>query len=194
MKPIDRWLQKYRIERAGRYLRKGARVLDVGCADGALFRQLGERIAGGVGIDPLLEESEDHGDFELIPGSLQDAELGNQEFDAITLLAVVEHLPETTLAALAQECFLRLRSNGVVVITVPAPVVDRILSALLSVRLIDGMSLEEHHEFDPRRVPSIFAPPRFRLMRSSRFELGLNHLFVFKKDVEVHGRSPGRVG
>ncbi len=43
------------------------------------------------------------------------------------------------------------------------------------------MSLEEHYGFEPGDTAVIFAGPRFRLLHHSRFQLGLNHLYVFEK-------------
>lgn len=67
------------------------------------------------------------------------------------------------------------------VITVPAKSVDHILTLLRALRLIDGMSLEEHFGFEVAETPAVFSPPRFRLRHHGRFQLGLNHLFVFEK-------------
>jgi hypothetical protein len=64
---------------------------------------------------------------------------------------------------------------------VPAKTVDHVLSALRFLRLIDGMSLEEHYGFEPGDTVRIFSPPAFRLLHHSRFQAGLNHLFVFEK-------------
>ncbi|MEE2664435.1 MAG: hypothetical protein VX681_10000 [Myxococcota bacterium] len=66
-------------------------------------------------------------------------------------------------------------------ITTPAPAVDLILDVLTFLRLIDGMSLEQHYGFKPADTPGIFAPTRFRLIARESFQLGLNHLFVFER-------------
>jgi len=68
-----------------------------------------------------------------------------------------------------------------VIITIPAPAVDHMLSVLKALRLIDGMSLEEHHGCKPESVEQSFAEPRFRLVAHRRFQLGLNHLYVLEK-------------
>ena len=44
------------------------------------------------------------------------------------------------------------------------------------------MEAHEHYGFDPRSVPEIFGSGRLRLERHRRFQLGLNHLFVFRND------------
>jgi len=44
------------------------------------------------------------------------------------------------------------------------------------------MSLHEHHGFNPADVPSLFGGAGLTLVKARTFQLGLNHLFVFKKD------------
>jgi hypothetical protein len=43
------------------------------------------------------------------------------------------------------------------------------------------MSLEEHYGFEPDDTRRIFAEPGFKLIYHARFQLGLNHLFVFER-------------
>ncbi len=67
------------------------------------------------------------------------------------------------------------------IITVPAGFVDVIVHLLCKVRLADGMSLDEHHGYDPRTTPEVFGRHGFVLENWRRFQLGLNHLFVLLK-------------
>ena len=83
--------------------------------------------------------------------------------------------------ALATACHDLLLPGGRVIITVPAKAVDHILAVLRWLRLIDGMSLEEHYGFEPADTERIFGAPGFRLVHRSRFQLGLNHLYVFER-------------
>ena len=163
------------------YIANGARVLDVGCSDGELFRQLGSRIGEGVGIDADLHESVEMPGFELIPGTFPENLRDSRRFDVITMLAVLEHVPRERQADIARACSRYLEPGGYLVVTTPAPVVDRILDVLLFLRLIDGMSLEQHYGFDPSDTPAIFSPHGLTLVKFRRFQLGLNNLFVFRK-------------
>jgi 2-polyprenyl-3-methyl-5-hydroxy-6-metoxy-1,4-benzoquinol methylase len=95
------------------------------------------------------------------------------------MLATLEHIREVD--PLARECRRMLRPNGRVIITVPSPRVDQVLQILRLVRLVDGMSLEEHHGFNPFETPDLFVRHGFEMEHCRRFQMGLNHLFVFKK-------------
>lgn len=182
MKALDRLLQRWRIAKTRPYIATGARVLDVGCSDGVLFRQLSERIGEGVGIDDDLEAPMKTTNIELIPGTFPDSLLDREPFDVITMLAVLEHVPRERQPIVARGCAHHLRPGGYLVITTPEPVVDRILDALKFLHLIDGMSLDEHYGFEPGETPAIFAAQGLRLVSRRKFQLGLNNLFVFRRE------------
>jgi SAM-dependent methyltransferase len=181
VKAIDRWLQQWRIAEASRHIPREASVLDIGCADGALFRALGDRISYGVGVDPEAIEGPIGPRATLYRGHFPAALPDSRPFHVICLLAVLEHIPEQGQRELTVECAKRLAPGGRVIVTVPAPAVDHVLDALRACRLIDGMSLEQHYGFDPADLPTRFAADGLRLTRHSRFQLGLNHLFVFNR-------------
>jgi 2-polyprenyl-3-methyl-5-hydroxy-6-metoxy-1,4-benzoquinol methylase len=181
VKRFDRFLQRWRIDAAAAHVPPGARVLDVGCADGALFDRLAARIGEGVGIDPDLRAPEQRGRFRLLPGRFPDDVDPAAPFDVIAMLAVFEHVPAQQHAIWANACHRLLAPGGALVVTTPSPLVDSILAVLLRLRIIDGMALEQHHGFDPRATPRIFASSGLTLETWRRFELGLNHLFVFRR-------------
>lgn len=187
MKYLDRVLQRRRIAKARPFIGRGARVLDIGSSDGALFQQLGIPLSGAMGIDPTLRENQRLGEILLIAGSFPKDMPPVEPFDAITLLAVLEHFPEADYASLRAGCGRFLKPGGHLIVTVPSPQVDYILKALLALRLIDGMSLEEHHGFEVGDTTRIFPPPDFKLVRQKRFQLGLNNLFVFQRAGALSG-------
>jgi 2-polyprenyl-3-methyl-5-hydroxy-6-metoxy-1,4-benzoquinol methylase len=180
MRALDRFLQNVRIAKARRFIQPEAIVIDVGCADGALFERCTALVAEGFGVDPIIEGRIDGPGYTLYGGSFPDA-LPELEADVITMLAVLEHMPVAAQGELASACADRLRPGGRVVITVPSPKVDAILAVLQKLRVIDGMSLEEHHGFEAETTPDLFPPPRYRLLTHETFQLGLNNLFVFEK-------------
>ncbi len=182
MKMLDRFLQWWRIAEARPYIAKGARVLDVGCGDGALFRQI-PGLGPSVGIDPVLASSRKHVECAvLLKGYFPDVLPAPEPFDAITLLAVLEHMPDEQLRNLSRNCSEHLKPGGYLLVTVPSPAVDVILSALKTLRMIDGMALGEHHCFDVHKTPACLEGHGLSLVRKKKFQLGLNNLFVFRKD------------
>lgn len=180
-KLLDRLLRDARIRRARPFVHAGDAVLDVGCADGEMFRRWQGHIGRGVGIEPTLDEPVRADGYELLPGRFPETLPAAGEFDVITMLAVLEHIPPPGQAQLADVCAALLRPGGRIVITVPSPRVDDILHLLIKLRLIGGMASHEHYGFRPEETPSLFPAPRYRLVRRQRFQLGLNNLFVFEK-------------
>lgn len=182
MKPLDRFLQRWRIKKTRPYIASGSRVLDIGCADGELFRQFPE-IGEGIGIDPDLPSTPPElSHAHLIRGLFPEALPDRRPFDVIILLAVVEHVAANQMTKLAADCAAYLKPGGHLIITVPSPHVDVILSVLRFFRLIHGMALEQHHGFNPQEVPGIFTANGLKLKVDQRFQFGLNNLFVFQRD------------
>src|SRR4029077_8411550 len=137
---IDRLLQRWRIGKARPFIAPGSRILDIGSADGALFRQLGRRKGPQcLGIDPTLKTDIRVDDVPLIAGCFPGDMPAVEPFDVITLLAVLEHFPPSEYDNLRDGCLRFLRPGGRLIITVPSATVDRVLAVLKFFRLIDGM-------------------------------------------------------
>jgi 2-polyprenyl-3-methyl-5-hydroxy-6-metoxy-1,4-benzoquinol methylase len=176
----DYLIQSWRLQVARRWIPKGSRVLDIGCHQGELFAMLEQRIAPSIGIDPLYRNTESRNGHLFLKQEFHEVlPFRASSFDAVVLLATIEHMQEKF--AVAREAGRLLRPGGVVVITVPSVFVDTILSILLRIGVIDGMSLEEHHGFSPDDLPAIFCPAGFRLKKKQKFQLGLNNLYVFER-------------
>ncbi len=181
MKSVDRILQTWRIRKVVPYLTSASRILDIGTHDGALFRFI--NCPEAVGIDPNLisDEVPDNGIF--IKGFFPDALPDNRQFDVIVMLAVIEHLNAAEQKTLASHCFDFLVSGGRLVLTTPAPLVDKILDILFFLKVIDGMGEThlDHYGFNPRDAIPVFSEAGLQLTVHRRFQFGLNHLLVFEK-------------
>lgn len=181
MKKIDYILQNERIRQAKRHL-IGSTILDIGCHYGELFEHiLKSKKITGDGIDTVINKTIQKENYTLFAGKFPNDFLLQKKYDNITLLAVMEHIPIDIVKNYPNLLSNYLNKNGRVIITVPTKAVDKILNILLFFKLIDGMDLEHHQNFDREELKTIFITKGFKLIVDKRFELGLNHLFVFEK-------------
>lgn len=181
---LDRFLRDWRIKMVKPYVGANDKVLDVGCFDATLFETLSTKpITQSIGIDPLLKKPLVNEHYRLVPGKFPDGikEYSSCKFNCITMLAVLEHIPQEEQLQLSKACYEYLELCGRIIITVPSAFVDHILKVLRTLRLVEGMSFEEHYGFKVEAVPKIFDAKQFKLIKHKKFQLGLNNLFVFEK-------------
>ena len=181
MKPLDRLIQKIRITKAARYVEEGESVLDIGCFDGNLLKQIQSVISEGVGIDPSIKSETTNQNYSYISDRFPSSKLLNRKFDVITLLAVLEHIPLDAQNDFAAACYQHLNPNGKLIITVPSPQVDVVLNLLMSVGLVDCIKFEEHYGFEQKQTIPLFTRHGFILTKHEKFELGLNNFYLFQK-------------
>lgn len=180
MRWLDRKIRDARFARAKPFVNAGDDVLDVGCADGEMFAQWDDLIGRGIGVDPDITTVTTTSRHELRPGRFPNG-VHDVDCDVVTVLAVLEHVPPDQHRSFADACARVLRPGGRVIVTVPSPLVDRILDVLIMLRLIDGMHADEHHGFLPADAVGIFAGEHFELVLHRTFQLRLNNLYVFRR-------------
>jgi 2-polyprenyl-3-methyl-5-hydroxy-6-metoxy-1,4-benzoquinol methylase len=178
MTALDRLLQTWRIRKARHWLGAGDRVLDVGCADGSLFRHLPDLTGVGVDTDSVPRSTRR---VRYVQGRFPEAIAAEPPFDRITALAVMEHIPEAQMQPFVAGLWSMLRPGGRAILTIPSPLVDTILHVLVRLRLLEGMAAHEHWGFKPSHTVPMFEAEGFRTVHARRFQLGLNHCFVFEK-------------
>lgn len=103
-----------------RVVRPG-RMLDVGFGPGFLLRVARARGWEAAGVDPSpfsVQRARAEG-FEAHQGTLEQVPLREGSFDAITLLQVIEHVPDPR--ALLAACRRLLRPGGALVVATPNP-------------------------------------------------------------------------
>src|SRR5688572_27579894 len=105
MTSVDRWLQNWRLKVGLRYLGTDVRVIDVGAHQGELFDALGTRLRYGFGIEPLNRALQKTARYRIEPGLFPAVRPPENDWDAITLFAVLEHIPRSEHQALANACY-----------------------------------------------------------------------------------------
>jgi SAM-dependent methyltransferase len=125
-------------------LRQG-RILDIGCGTYPYFlshTQFKEKMA----IDQLppadgVQEIEWHTvDLNAMPS----IPFPDGHFQAITMLALVEHLNPTSMSEIFKECYRVLAPSGVLIATTPAAWSDPILKFMARVSLVSKEEIDEH--------------------------------------------------
>ena len=184
MKLLDKFIRHWRVNVALKYCPKVMNnVFDIGCDDGYLLQKLSRITKKQDGVDPRLDAELISSNSELkkgfFPSIIEEYQM-QDEYDAIFALAVFEHFSEKDIQQSASVISRMLSPGGRLIITVPHPIVDRILDILMFLRLIEGQALEEHHGFEPEEL-LIYFSDTLRLVKRERFQLGLNNVFVFER-------------
>jgi 2-polyprenyl-3-methyl-5-hydroxy-6-metoxy-1,4-benzoquinol methylase len=184
MKALDRFIRFWRVKVALKNQPKiMENVFDIGCDDGYLLRKLSHITKRQDGVDPrssvnLINSNSEirNGYFPSVIGECQ----MQGAYDAIFALAVFEHFSEKDILQSASVISRMLSSRGRLIITVPHPIVDKVLDVLMYLKLIEGQALEEHHGFNPDMLLKYFSGA-LRLVKHERFQFGLNNVFVFER-------------
>lgn len=94
----------------------GAKLLDVGCSSGALLGSARRHGFEVEGVEPAAQAAEyaRSTGLTVFQGYLQDACYPAESFGAVTLMEVIEHLPDPH--ALLKEAWRILKPNGVLVV------------------------------------------------------------------------------
>jgi SAM-dependent methyltransferase len=94
----------------------GVRLLDIGCSSGALLRSAMTHGFDAEGVEPAAQAAEfaKSTGLRVFHGYLEEARFPASSFDAVTLMEVIEHLPDPH--ALLREVWRILKPNGVLVV------------------------------------------------------------------------------
>lgn len=188
---LSGYLKKKRLRTILPFIPSGARVLDVGCDDGALLAHL-PTCAYYLGLD--REEAVIAGNRRRFPQD--NASFACQSIDrfvwegplfsVVVMAAVVEHLDD--LGAVLSRITPITTEDVLVLITTPAPVSRVILHCGAAVRLFARDSLNEHKKYFSRTDFDGFAGWRPAVYK--RFEFGMNQLVLLRKAGPVAGEKP----
>lgn len=156
-----------------------ASLLDIGCGSHPLFL-LRSGFRHRVGIDKLVGDGAAPAGVELIRHDFERdprLPLPPESFDAVTMLAVFEHLEPAVLVPLLADTRRVLRPGGTLVLTTPAGWTDPLIRVLARLRLVSREEIEEHkgaydHDDIGRRLVAAGYDPA--ALRFGTFELFMN--------------------
>ena len=181
---LDKFLRWLRFGKVIGYIPKDSVVCDIGCGQPAIFlKRISNLIKYGIGFD---EEAVDFSakNYELRRQRiLKDIPLADKSCDAVTMIAVLEHL--TFPQEILNESFRILKTGGKLILTTPTPKARPILNFLArDLKFIDQGEIDDHKNyFDNNSVKQMLARSGFqeKNIKNYFFELLLNNLIIAQK-------------
>ena len=180
---FDRFVAWRRFRAATPHIRLQSRVCDLGCGAGAPFlHHIESRLTLGVGLDEHAGESTQTKISVVHANITAPLPLESEQYDHVTMLAVLEHVAEPK--SILSEAYRLLRPGGSLIATWPSSAVDPILAILTRIGVV-------HHELgfhqhQPRipvpKLKDILGGIGFATIENGKFELGLNNWLVAHKD------------
>lgn len=183
---LESFLAKKRREKAIALIGPQTRLnslLDIGCGAYPAFLA-GVPATDRVGIDQTINDATLRQfvglGIQLIQQDVTSdpvLRLESERFDAVTMLAVVEHIPLKIATQVISEVYRTLKPGGVFILTTPAAWTDPILRTLACLRLVSAEEIDEHQSlFTQKSLFSLLAKDAFQSnnVRVGTFELGMN--------------------
>jgi SAM-dependent methyltransferase len=178
---LEPLLARLRARQANRRLPealRSGRILDIGCGSSPYFlshtyfreKYAIDQLPPAAGTPGILWHRLDLNVAPRIP-------FDDGFFQAVTLLAVAEHLDPAALEQLLGEARRVLAAGGRLVLTTPAARADRLLRNLARLRLVSPEEIDEHkYAYTPGLLGWYFGRAGFAMERIAigHFELGMN--------------------
>lgn len=178
---IDGFLAKQRAKKTLsrlKFIADKNKILDIGCGSYPFFLEQVD-FKEKFGLDPLANDEFDIKGIKLIKQSFVGADIPFEDnsFNAITLLAVAEHLYLADDKLLFKEIFRCLKTDGIFILTTPTPWTDKLLRFLADSGFISKEEIDEHKALLPiNLLKDILINIGFRpdQIKFGYFELGMN--------------------
>jgi len=155
-------------------------VLDVGCGDGRFLGLLSDAIPRRVGVDlsdkAISYAKAFHPDVDYRCIDIKDLD---ENFDVVTCIEVLEHIPEEQLPSFIKNLFMRCTRDGKLIISVPTKVLPVNKKHYRHYDLTDLLEQIDsvNEKYDVNKVEYIFYSPKWMEMLLT---LTNNRFFVFE--------------
>ena len=179
-------LRKIRIGKIKKYVPKKCILCDIGCGFNAKFLlDISDYVSEGYGFDKKIDNkwiNNIHIQNAEITGNIP---LEDEFCDCVTLLAVLEHLNNST--KVLSECYRILKFGGILILTTPSPFSKPILEFLsFKLKIVSPVEIADHkHYYSKKELVKILRDIGFNNIDVHSFEFGLNNLAVAFKEEDA---------
>ena len=181
---IDKIVRNLRLKRILKFIPNNAVICDLGCGDGELLKVLSRKskIIQGVGVDRHIVSGK-NGKLEFINSDISEVSLPENFFNAVLMLAVIEHMDIDKVSQVLAEAKRILKSGGKLIITTPTPQSKSILEFLaFKMKIISRDEIAEHkHYYAKNELLEILAKLGFKKVQAEYFQFHLNSFYVMEK-------------
>ena len=186
---FEQFLAKKRAEIANMLISKKVpkdKVLDIGCGSYPYFLTT-TNFKKKYGIDYSVKTTFVNNPNIILKKTnveLSRLPFENNFFNAITMLAVFEHINRERLEFVLTEIKRVLKKDGIFIITTPSPWSDVLLHLMGKFNLISSVEIHDHkHHLSQKAIVSSLIEARFRHknIKKGFFEVDFNMWFVAKK-------------
>ncbi|MFH0923807.1 MAG: class I SAM-dependent methyltransferase [Candidatus Falkowbacteria bacterium] len=189
---LEKFLAKKRSKMADSLIpsnRRKGRLLDIGCGSFPLFL-LNVDFAEKYGLDKVnnnqknILQNQNISFFEYDIECQENLPYKNNYFDAITVLAVFEHIKPQKIPAMLREIYRILKPGGICILTTPSIWAVLPLKIMAKIRLVSSTELAEHkYTYKPLEIAAIFEKTPFckKNLQFGYFEFGMNIWITARK-------------
>jgi len=165
-------LEEERINQVLPYIE--GKLLDIGAGNNTLAKEYGS----GIGVDIF-----DWGGGAIVVKDTSKLPYPDESFDTITFIACLNHIPNR--AEVLKEAHRLLKPSGKLIITMIDPILGNIGHAIWwysEDKKRGGMKKGEVGGMWTEEITTLLKKVEFMLDEHHRFECGLNHIYIFKKE------------
>ena len=177
---LDLFLSKQRCKIANRQIKsvpEKSRILDIGCGRYPLFLTTVD-FSERYGLDRDFGDGENvkRDGITLVNHNIEEQSkmpFEDNYFDAVSMLAVFEHIEPNCLVDIHQDIYRILKPGGVYIMTTPAFWTDGLLRFLVKLHLLSDVSIEDHK--DSYKYSDVFS-----ILQQAHFEKEKLHFGYFE--------------
>ncbi len=190
MQGIEPLLQFLRINQAKKYLKPNSILVDLGCDyEMTLIKKYQDKMKKCIGVDSVIQPARFQ-NVQIIKADItRKLPIDSNSADIVTMLAVLEHLPNPEVVM--KEVYRILKPGGRVVITVPSKYskfwLEKVLAPLHLVRR-DMINQHENY-FTPTLLNQIAQKVGLTQIEAHYFEVIFNTFLIARKPIKIAGHK-----